>query len=94
MEGSKASRYALDLVTVGSSLSVNLPEDLVTELNAEAGGQLFWIKTPEGFLVTTDPGPITPNAETVAAMEASRRGDFEGSFSSVDGLFEYLHADD
>lgn len=36
---------------------------------------------------------FTPNAETVAAMEAGRRGEFT-TVGSADELFAHLHADD
>ena len=36
---------------------------------------------------------FTPNAETVAAMEAARRGEFT-TVASVEELFAHLHADD
>jgi DNA-damage-inducible protein J len=38
--------------------------------------------------------PLTPNAETVAAMEAARRGEFTGEFASVQDLMQHLHAHD
>ncbi len=37
--------------------------------------------------------PLVPNAETVAAMEAARRGEMK-SFDSVDALIAELNADD
>ncbi len=37
--------------------------------------------------------PLVPNAETVAAMEAARRGDLV-TVGDVDGLMADLHADD
>jgi hypothetical protein len=35
--------------------------------------------------------PLAPNAETVAAMEAARRGEFTGEFASVQDLMEHYH---
>jgi DNA-damage-inducible protein J len=37
--------------------------------------------------------PLVPNAETVAALEAARRGELVNA-GSADGLFADLHADD
>ena len=37
--------------------------------------------------------PLVPNAETIAAIIAARRGDLIKA-GSVDSLFEILHADD
>jgi len=37
---------------------------------------------------------LAPNDETIAAMEAARRGDFDGSFNDVDALLEVWRADD
>jgi hypothetical protein len=39
------------------------------------------------------PPPIIPNAETIEAMEAARRGELSGPFSSIDELMAHLHAD-
>ena len=38
--------------------------------------------------------PLIPNAETIEAMEAARRGEFTGSFATVDELMAHLHEDD
>jgi DNA-damage-inducible protein J len=38
--------------------------------------------------------PLIPNAETIEAMRAARRGEFVASVSSVEELFEELNADD
>lgn len=38
--------------------------------------------------------PFRPNAETIAAMEAARRGDDFKDFDSVEALMADLHADD
>ena len=38
--------------------------------------------------------PLIPNAETVAAIEAARRGEFAGEFKTTRELFDYLHRDD
>jgi DNA-damage-inducible protein J len=38
--------------------------------------------------------PLIPNAETIEAMEAARRGEFVGEFKTVDALFAGLNADD
>jgi DNA-damage-inducible protein J len=38
--------------------------------------------------------PLVPNAETIAAMQAARRGEFDQSFDSVDDLLDHLRADD
>jgi DNA-damage-inducible protein J len=38
--------------------------------------------------------PLVPNKKTIAAIHAARRGEFEGSFSSVDDLLGHLRADD
>ena len=40
------------------------------------------------------PPPLIPNAETVEAMEAARRGELSGPFSSIDELMAHLHAQD
>ena len=37
--------------------------------------------------------PFEPNAETIAAMEAARRGEVV-TVGDIDGLFASLHADD
>ncbi len=37
--------------------------------------------------------PLTPNAETIAAMKAARRGDMAGA-GTLDDLMNDLHADD
>jgi DNA-damage-inducible protein J len=37
--------------------------------------------------------PLVPNAETIEAMKAGRRGDVK-SFDSIDGLMADLNADD
>jgi DNA-damage-inducible protein J len=39
-------------------------------------------------------GVLTPNAETIEAIEAARRGELSGPFGSVDELMTHLHADD
>jgi hypothetical protein len=39
--------------------------------------------------------PSIPNAETIAAMEAARRGEFTGEFADVGDLIQHLqHAHD
>jgi DNA-damage-inducible protein J len=38
--------------------------------------------------------PLVPNKETIAAIEAARRGEFEHSFDSVDDLMDHLRAED
>lgn len=38
--------------------------------------------------------PLVPNAQTIEAMKAARRGEFEETFSSVDDLMDHLRADD
>jgi DNA-damage-inducible protein J len=38
--------------------------------------------------------PLIPNAETIEAMEAARRGEFVGEFKTVHELFADLNADD
>ena len=38
--------------------------------------------------------PLIPNAETIEAMEAARRGEFVGEFGTVDELLAHLNADD
>jgi antitoxin component of RelBE/YafQ-DinJ toxin-antitoxin module len=38
--------------------------------------------------------PLTPNAETIAAMEAARRGEFTGEFASGQDLIEHFHPRD
>jgi DNA-damage-inducible protein J len=38
--------------------------------------------------------PLVPNKETIAAIEAARRGDFTRSFDSVDDLMDHLRAED
>jgi hypothetical protein len=38
--------------------------------------------------------PLIPNAETIAAMEAARRGEFTGEFETVLDLIKHLHAVD
>jgi DNA-damage-inducible protein J len=38
--------------------------------------------------------PLVPNKETIAAIEAARRGEFERSFDSVDDLMDHLRAED
>ena len=38
--------------------------------------------------------PLVPNKETIAAIQAARRGEFEGSFTSVEELLGHLRADD
>ena len=38
--------------------------------------------------------PLVPNAETIAAIEAARRGEFGQTFDSVDELMGHLGADD
>jgi DNA-damage-inducible protein J len=38
--------------------------------------------------------PLIPNAETIEAMEAARRGEFIGEFNTVDELLAHLNADD
>lgn len=38
--------------------------------------------------------PLIPNAETIAAMEAARRGEFSGEFKTVDALLKHLHEND
>jgi hypothetical protein len=38
-----------------------------------------------------DPSPLVPNAETVAAMEAARRGEHDGRVATVAELFAQLH---
>jgi hypothetical protein len=38
--------------------------------------------------------PLIPNAETIEAMLAARRGEFVASVSSVEELFEELNADE
>ena len=38
--------------------------------------------------------PLIPNAETIEAMEAARRGEFVGEFKTVDELLAHLNADD
>jgi DNA-damage-inducible protein J len=38
--------------------------------------------------------PLVPNKETIAAIEAARRGDFTRSFDSVDDLMDHLRAKD
>jgi DNA-damage-inducible protein J len=38
--------------------------------------------------------PLAPNRETIAAIEAARRGDFTRSFDSADDLMDHLRAED
>lgn len=38
--------------------------------------------------------PLVPNAQTIKAMEAARRGEFDRSFDNVEDLMEHLRADD
>ena len=38
--------------------------------------------------------PLISNAETIAAMEAARRGEFSGEFKTVDALLKHLHEND
>ena len=38
--------------------------------------------------------PLVPNAETIAAIEAARRGEFDKEFDSVDALMDDLGAAD
>jgi DNA-damage-inducible protein J len=38
--------------------------------------------------------PLIPNAETIEAMEAARRGEFVGEFKTIHELFADLNADD
>lgn len=38
--------------------------------------------------------PLVPNAETIEAMEAARRGEFLQEFDGVDALMNDLNADD
>ena len=38
--------------------------------------------------------PLVPNKETIAAIEAARRGDFTRSFETVDDLMDHLRAED
>lgn len=38
--------------------------------------------------------PLIPNAETIEAMRAARRGELSGPFSSVDELLADLNAED
>ena len=38
--------------------------------------------------------PLVPNKETIAAIEAARRGDFARSFDTVDDLMDHLRAED
>jgi putative addiction module CopG family antidote len=44
--------------------------------------------------VLGDGTPFRPNAETVEAMMAARRGEFVGEAGSVEELMADLHADD
>ena len=37
--------------------------------------------------------PLVPNAETVAAIKAARRGEFDGTFNSIEDLLRALHTD-
>jgi DNA-damage-inducible protein J len=38
--------------------------------------------------------PLMPDAETIEAMEAARRGEFVGQFKTVDELLARFNADD
>lgn len=38
--------------------------------------------------------PLSPNAATIEAMEAARRGELSGPFNSIDELFVDLNAGD
>jgi len=38
--------------------------------------------------------PLAPNAQTIKAMEAARRGEFDKEFESVEELMEDLYAED
>jgi hypothetical protein len=40
------------------------------------------------------PARLAPNDETITAIKAARRGEFDRSCNSVDELLEALHADD
>ena len=50
---------------------------------------------PIDFLIAAKKeGALIPNAETIEAIEAARRGELSGPFNSVDELMTHLHADD
>jgi DNA-damage-inducible protein J len=62
---------------------------------------LIWIasegRVPTELLVATKAliRPLIPNAKTIEAIEAARRGELSGPFNSIDELFADLHnADD
>jgi hypothetical protein len=57
--------------------------DLVTDLAPTARGS-----------IGKKPRSLIPNAATVRAMEAARRGELSGPFNSVEELLADLHADD
>jgi hypothetical protein len=40
------------------------------------------------------PARLVPNNETIAAIWAARRGEFDGSFGNVEDFLQALHADD
>jgi hypothetical protein len=41
-----------------------------------------------------EPPPIVPNAETIEAMEAARRGELSGPFNTVEELLADLNSED
>jgi putative addiction module antidote len=54
----------LKVTRIGNSLGVILPKDAATELNVEAGDQLFLTSSPDGFRIT----PYDPNFETQISL--------------------------
>ncbi len=71
--------------------------DQASAIYAEAGMtideafRLFLVRTVAEQAVPFD--PLVPNAETIEAMEAARRGEVH-RVDTIDELFERLHAED
>ena len=73
----------------------HLRNDPTTRLLEEIARTLLEIRDDirVGFaLLREPPKPLIPNAETIAAIEAAKRGEFVGGFKGVDALMVGLNA--
>jgi putative addiction module antidote len=59
--------HKLKLTTIGSSVGVILPKEVLAKLNVEKGDSIFLTDSPDGFRLT----PYDPQFEK--AMQSARR---------------------
>ena len=55
--------HKLKVTTVGNSIGIVIPQEMLSHLKVEKGGSLFAIETPNGYLLTTYDSEIEEQLE-------------------------------